>query len=321
MSRQRPLLASSLALSLALLAAAPALAQPAVPEPVATDPAGAEVLFQKARPLMEQGDLAAACPLFEESYRLDPAPGTLLNIAACSRLAGKTATAWGQFLEASRAFQRKGDARRAKFAEEQAAEIVPLLAQVIVKVEAVVPGLVVRRDGVALTTASLGTELPVDPGEHTLRAEAPGYEPIELKVSATARATTEWSLPALVPAPPAADSASEDPGRAQRIAGFTLGGTGAAALVAGLAFVGLTASASSDLEALCPEQRCATQEGADQLDQAKSYALAADILLIAGGAIAATGLVVALTAPSADAKAVSVQLQPGPLGLIVSGRF
>src|SRR5262245_38278640 len=63
------------------------------------DAAAAEVLFEAGKNLMERGDYAAACPKFEESYRLDPATGALFALALCHERAGKIATAWVEYME------------------------------------------------------------------------------------------------------------------------------------------------------------------------------------------------------------------------------
>lgn len=284
----------------------------------ADDPGAAEALFQKAKTLKEQGKVAEACPLFEESYRLDPAPGTLLNMAACSRLAGKTATAWGQFIEAGRAFRRKNDARRAEFAEQQAKEVEPLLAHVVLKAAKPVAGLVVKRDGAVLTSSSFDTPMPVDPGSHEVVAEAPGFAKVTLKLEAVARTTTEWVIPELTVAA-ARDTSGSGSGATQRIAGFVVGGAGLAGLVTGVVFLGLTAARSGELEELCPNQRCATADAQAALNEAELFANLANGLLIAGGVVAATGLVVVLTAPSDESAQVSVQASPA--GARLSVRF
>src|SRR5688572_24676732 len=59
-----------------------------------TDPAAAEALFQEGRRLLKIDEVLAACSKFDESLRLDPAIGTLINVAACQERLGRTATAW-----------------------------------------------------------------------------------------------------------------------------------------------------------------------------------------------------------------------------------
>jgi hypothetical protein len=59
----------------------------------------AESTYEKAKAFADAGNYAAACPLFDASFRADPALGTLLNLADCNEHLGKTATAWARFRE------------------------------------------------------------------------------------------------------------------------------------------------------------------------------------------------------------------------------
>ncbi len=300
----------------------------------AADAAAAEALFNEARKLEKGGDAAGACAKFEESYRLDAAPGTLLNVAECSRRAGKTATAWGQFLEAERLFRRRNDERRAEFAKSKAAELEPRLARVRIAAPDAPASLVLRRDGVELGAASLGAELPVDPGEHVLSAEAPGFEPLELRFEAVEAESREVLVPKLVPRPeeqPSGPMASEprlasaDGRDTWRTVGWISAGVGAASLVAGGVFVGLTAERSSAADERCPGKVC-DAEGIAIVGEAETYANVANVTVIGGAVLAAAGLGLLLFVPS-DGPSEQVTLRLAPIvahdraGLLVGGSF
>lgn len=318
-------------LAVASLTPEPAAAQAAASPAPKRDPAAAEALFKKALALSDRGKKKEACPIFDESYLLDPAPGTLLNIAECHRVEGKTATAWGEFIEAAREFRRRNDERRAGFADGEADKLKPLLAYVTFSMADPPEGLTWTRDGVTSSKGSLGERLPIDPGAHSVEVSAPGFKPATVGFEAVAKKLVDVPLPALELAPPEekpAAPADAGQGDTQLIAGFVVGGVGIAAGVVGLAMVGLTASAADDLETACP-----TKVGCDQAlyDDALLYSNLANVFLIVGGVAFATGLVVVLTAPSDDAAtsddalqgeaAAAVWLAPSLGGVLLQGEF
>jgi hypothetical protein len=61
--------------------ALPALAPATARAQGASKQAAAQALFDEAKKLMGKSDFAAACKKFEGSQELDPAPGTLFNLA------------------------------------------------------------------------------------------------------------------------------------------------------------------------------------------------------------------------------------------------
>src|SRR5450432_3403221 len=60
----------------------------------ADDSAAAQALFDQGKKAMAALNYAEACPKLEESYRLQEALGTLLNLADCYQRQGKLASAW-----------------------------------------------------------------------------------------------------------------------------------------------------------------------------------------------------------------------------------
>src|SRR5882672_6965900 len=164
-----------------VMASAAALGLVIAPLSAAAQPAGAEValaevLYQKGRELMAEGKYAEACPKFAESYRLDAATGTLLNLASCHEGEHKVATAWLELSEALASARRDHRDDRVKFAEEHLAAIEPKLSRLAVALAAGAdnPDLKLQVDGVVFLAAARGVPSPVDPGEHIVEAQAPG---------------------------------------------------------------------------------------------------------------------------------------------------
>ncbi|HZT53047.1 MAG TPA: hypothetical protein VE995_01555 [Gaiellaceae bacterium] len=291
---------------------------------VAADDVGAEaeVLFRAAVKLMDSGNYAAACPKLAESQRLDPGNGTLARLATCHEKEGKVATAWSEFSELLDDARRAGQWDREKYARARLEVLQPLLSRLTIEVPADVaalPGLLVRRDGVAVRPAAWGIAIPVDPGEHVLEAAADGHRPWSTRVTIGATADSQVVtlpglevVPAPVPprppraesgtvAPNAPETASAPPDRAPWSTRHTLAVLLAATGVAGVAlgsYYGFRAlSDSSDAHNACPTAACTNAAAVETNDEAKSSARAADVLLPVGVAAVAVGSVLYFLAP------------------------
>ena len=136
----------------------------------------AQALFEEARTLMNAGRYDEACEKLSESQRVDPASGTLLNLAVCHEKQGKTATAWAEYSDVVAATRREGNAERQRIASHRIAELEPKLCRLSIASSADVPKatLVVRIDGSQLSPAALETPLPLDPGTHLVEIESAG---------------------------------------------------------------------------------------------------------------------------------------------------
>ncbi|HEU4534663.1 MAG TPA: hypothetical protein VFS00_11120, partial [Polyangiaceae bacterium] len=169
MSRKRDRQAcAALAACLSLAAAPAARAQPEGRR------AAAQVLFEQGRSLMNASRYAEACTKLEESHQIEPASGTLLNLADCYEHIGRTATAYEVFLDvATIASQSPGLAKYETFARERANALKPKLSKMRVTVSAPVAGLSVHRDGIVLGPSDWGSAVAVDPGQHVVEASAP----------------------------------------------------------------------------------------------------------------------------------------------------
>src|SRR3954471_19352248 len=174
------------ALFLGPLLGALVLAAPAAAGDVAT----AEALFNRGVADMKASKFETACPAIEESYRLDPRPGTLFALAECEAKRGRVATAvtrYGDYLSLFSRLPPDQQAKqkgRDKIASEKKAELIPSVPEITLTLPPDAPrGTVVKRDDAVLSEAALGVPLPIDPGEHVVTTQAPGGDLSETKVS------------------------------------------------------------------------------------------------------------------------------------------
>jgi hypothetical protein len=140
------------------------------------DEARARALFGQGRQLADAGQYAAACPAFEAASGLFESAGVLVNLGDCYEKIGRTASAWTAFARAAEVASRTDRPQEAAEAKRRQAVLTPRLARISIGVATGVPGLTVTRDGAIVPAASWGLPVPVDPGDHEIRADAAGYE-------------------------------------------------------------------------------------------------------------------------------------------------
>jgi hypothetical protein len=316
-----------LAASLALAPIRSAMAQ-------GNDPAAATALFQEGREAAKKGDYAVACVKMEESYRLDSAPGTLLNLADCHEHLGHLATAWQRFTEATEKLPPTDD--RLAAVKARVAALAPRLPRLTIALAPGVPGGTrVTRDGKEVGPGSLGAALPLDPGPHVVVAVAPGREdrryPVDVAEGRSERLTVEPGAPKGPASPPPAEPPAPPPPSGPRplvVAGAVIGGAGvitlAAAIGTGLALPAKGSTVSRNCGApvhLAPDQCNATGFAAAQSGQ--TLAAANTATWIVGGIAAAAGValvVVGVTRRDRPAP-VEVGLAAGLSGAWIEGRF
>jgi hypothetical protein len=284
--------------------------------------AAAESLFREGKGLMSDGRMAEACDKFAASQKLDPALGTLMNLADCLERSGKTASAWAEFLNAATQARRSGQAERASVAESRAAALEPRLCRMKISAPADVrfEGLELRRDGSLLDPAIWNTAVPVDPGAHRVSASAPGrvawsttvdvvgegktasIEVPKLELAPVAAASSA-SPPLAAPVQPVAtaSAAASPPTRADRgmhiqtTLGLVVGGLGVVGIAAG-SYWGLAAR-SKWADADCAGNVCPTQDRQTLAGDAKREANVSTVAFVGGGVLLGAGLVLILTAP------------------------
>ena len=311
------------------------LTRTAIAEPKKTDPSSdaramAETLFFAGRGLMDAGRYQEACQRFQESYRLDAAAGTLLNLATCHEKIGKIASAWGEFKQSLAEAEKAKRPDRITFASEHIKTLEPDLPYLTITVLEAAAGLEVFRNGGALGIGSLGIELPVDPGDVEIAARAPGYVPSTTTIKIELREHRTVALPRLVKAkaPVVLPRIPEAPAfwTSKRVSGMAVIGVGL--VTAGIGtWYGLKAiRAKNDSDRGCPvfdaERRC-DYDGSLAMDRARAQAWHSTLWLGVSLVTLAAGGYLVVTGGHASERRVTVGASPmreGAVGFI-GGEF
>jgi hypothetical protein len=187
----------------------------------------------------------------------------------------------------------------------------------------------------------LGVPLPVDPGDHTIVATAPGHKKWQTTVAVGANADKKSvAVPELEagsdePAPDGAAGPSDGGGPAgasseqivpppddesdfwngQRWAGLGVGVVGVAGIVVGAVFGSKASSAWDEALTYCQGEDTANcgPEAGPLSEDAYTFGTVSTVAFVVGGAALAGGLVIFLTAPSGDDGTSTEQEGDAPL--------
>lgn len=306
-----------------------AAAQPATP---------AIELFKQGRALAKAGKHAEACEKFQKSLEIDPQLGTLFNIAQCEEKIGKLASALAAYREVA---DKDTNAQRKALAAEDQNKLAPRVPKLVVQIQSPPAGLSITLDGpTGGKPIDANTPIDVDFGDYNVIARANGYRELSSTVKVDTEGETktvplalalvhaEEPTPAPQPTPVATVTATGPAPHSNRklygVIGTIAGGV---ILATGGAFGAIAHSDWNTALADCGgSTHCANTADASKANSDGSSASSAGnlstVLVIAGGAIAATGIVLWLTAPSGE-HAVRVSATPtvGGGAVVLGGSF
>lgn len=321
-------------------------------DPTAREREEAKRAYTEARTLVKEGKLLEALEKFRRAHELAPTPVTRLELARA--LAGQ-----GKLLEArelARATsgmpvtatetQKSKDARRdaGAFVIALDARIPTLVVTLPPEASANPGGTEVAVDGKPLSKELLGTELPLDPGDHTLttrigdrtaeRVErfaeserrtvmAPLPPPVEPPISVIPPSPQQ-----VVSAPPTpkAEVAPSNPQPPVDDDGvhpfvpvmFTIAGV---SLLTGTITGSIALSQASDLEKNCPRDLC-PPEFHEELALHRGLALTSTIGFIAGGVAATAGAIGwGIDASSGESSTSNLRLRVAGTGIALEGTW
>jgi hypothetical protein len=287
----------------------------------------ADELFTKANQLADHGNFAEACPRYEESNTLDPAIGTKFNLADCYEHVGRLATALTLFREVERVAGETGKIERRDGARKRADALeksVPRV-KIVLAPSADIQGLVVTLDDKLLTRDDLGRSLPLDPGRHTVSANAVGHLPWSKTLDLPDPEGRDLVVPelerVLLVTPPAvavpvAPADSRGIGARKTLA-LASGGVGLAGIVVGSVLGILAIKEHEDYTQDCGNSICQSQAALMSAKGPASTAITEGNVSTAGFVVGGVGIAAAVvlwfTAPKKEqARAFDVAPVIGP---------
>lgn len=311
----------------------------------AAETAAARSLAVDGLKLAQAGNCSDAAPKLERAEKLYHSPVVASRLGECFISLGRLV----EGTEILRKVLREPQSGEATPALTKALERAqraldgakPRIAGLTVKVAAV-QDMTVKIDGNPVPAALVDTEIPTDPGEHSIDVSAPGFlrSSTRVTVSESEKKSVTVTLsrdpnaavapppaasvdkqPSSVPAPApsqeryaVAAPAASAPRSANHTASYVAFGVGGVALATGGVLGYLTMKKHADLKDQCPNDTCAASQQHD-LDSAKRLGNFSTVAFAVGGAGLVLGTVLLFTTGGSDADHARAAERPRFAGL------
>ena len=286
------------------------------------DKATARALAMEGQKALEAKDYATAADRFKRADALYHAPTLSVGLA-------RAYVGLGKYVEAAETYNRvirekvpddASDPYKAAV-EDARREIEGLHAKIgwaTIRVEGPKEPKVML-DETEVNVASLGVKRAVNPGSHVVRATADGFKPGEQSFTIQAGSTQDVVLTLEADPDAEVSTGGDTTNDTLRLVGFVAIGVGAAGLIVGGVTGGLAMGKHSELEDNCPNGACPPDQQ-DNLDSFHTLGTVSTIGFIAGGVIAAAGIVLVVVGSlgaseeGADTARLTAEIGPGHIG-------
>lgn len=298
------------------LALAPAIAHAA---PSRQDRAHARTLAAEARKASKAGSYDEAASKLEQAVQLDPVAQYRLDLARAYAGEGKLVEAKGAL---DQLFDESATPHANRFVvqagKKLAAELEPKIPTIAVAITGPDESSAhIQIDG---KDVAAGAEVPFDPGEHVVGADADGFEHAERKVTLTEGQHEKVSLTlAKTPPPPVAEKPPS------KVPAYVALGVGAVGVGLGTAFGIMAFHDKSKAEESCSGNVC-KPAAQSAIDSSLTKGNVSTVAFVVGGVGLAAGAYLWFRAskkPAAPTEADHAHVEPilGPLGGGLRGTF
>lgn len=286
----------------------------------------AEALFRSGRRAMKEGDYRTACLKFSESNRIDPSPGTQLNLGECEEKLGHLSAAWELYQRVVHALPPSDERQHIARADADALEPrLPLLT--LVAADDLPSDAEIWSGEARLTTSSMAVPLPMDPGQHQLVVRARGRIPRTYRVSLALGERRRLVIaPGPLPVDPRAAQLMRERAGKWSWGVASLGVAGSAFVVAGVGSIAVLRKKGIVTDPQhCVAHAC-DAAGLRASEQGKAWSLVATVSASVGLTAAAAGIYLlfsrpAQATPAAATLRVGTELLRGGAGLTISRQY